>query len=161
MALGAEGLREVAETAVLNNNYLAAKLAAIPGVEVPYADGNAARRLEQIRYSWRELADETGVGTDDIARRTGDFGVSQYFTSHHPWLVAGADDARAVRDGLAAPTSTRTPRSSRRSRARPTRSRSSSSAAPHASTVHKLDAGAMDDPERWALTWRAWKRKRG
>ena len=56
MALGAEGLREVAEVAVLNNNYLAARLADVPGLEVSYADGNAARRLEQIRYSWRELA---------------------------------------------------------------------------------------------------------
>jgi len=32
--------------------------------------------------------------------------------------------------------------------------------APHASTVHKLESSAMDDPERWALTWRAWQRKR-
>ena len=54
------GLREVAETAVLNNNYLAARLADVPGLEVSYADGNAARRLEQIRYSWRELRRRDG-----------------------------------------------------------------------------------------------------
>ena len=30
---------------------------------------------------------------------------------------------------------------------------------PHRSTVHQIDAGALDDPERWALTWRARQRK--
>ncbi len=30
-----------------------------------------------------------------------------------------------------------------------------------ARTVHYLDPAPMDDPERWALTWRAWQRKRG
>ena len=33
--------------------------------------------------------------------------------------------------------------------------------APHASTRPPARRGAMDDPERWALTWRAWQRKRG
>ncbi len=40
LALGAEGLREVAEIAVLNNNYLAKKVAEIQGIAVSYADGN-------------------------------------------------------------------------------------------------------------------------
>ena len=84
LSLGAEGLREVAEIAVLNNNYLAKKLADVPGIDVSYADGNAARRLEQIRYSLAKLKEETGVGTLDVARRTADFGVSQYFPSHEP-----------------------------------------------------------------------------
>ena len=51
IALGAEGLREVAEIAVLNNNYLAKRLEGVRGLEVSYADGNTAHRLEQIRYS--------------------------------------------------------------------------------------------------------------
>ena len=55
LALGAEGLREVAEIAVLNNNYLAKRLEGVRGLDVSYAEGNAARRLEQIRYSWRQL----------------------------------------------------------------------------------------------------------
>ncbi len=51
LALGAEGLREVAEIAVLNNNYLAKKLEDVRGIEVSFADGNTGARLEQIRYS--------------------------------------------------------------------------------------------------------------
>ena len=31
---------------------------------------------------------------------------------------------------------------------------------PHDSTVHKMDLEQYDDPERWALTWRAYQRKR-
>jgi glycine dehydrogenase subunit 2 len=33
--------------------------------------------------------------------------------------------------------------------------------APHRSTVHKMDQAPHDDPERWALTWRAYLRKSG
>ena len=32
---------------------------------------------------------------------------------------------------------------------------------PHSSTVHQIDPEPLDDPERWALTWRAWVRKGG
>ena len=88
LSLGAEGLREVAEVAVLNNNYLAKKVAEIPGIEISFAEGNSDRRLEQIRYSLERLQQETGLSTLDIARRTVDFGVSQYFPSHEPWVVA-------------------------------------------------------------------------
>ncbi len=88
LALGAEGLREVAEMAVLNNNYLAKRLEGVPGLEVSYAAQNGARRLEQIRYSWRQLTEDTGLSTLDLARRTVDFGVAQYFPSHEPWMVA-------------------------------------------------------------------------
>ena len=84
MSLGAEGLREVAEIAVLNNNYLLKKMLEIPGVSAPYAQGK--RRIEQVRYSWQELAEETGVHSEEIGLRAADFGV-HYWTSHHPFVV--------------------------------------------------------------------------
>ena len=87
LSLGAEGLREVAETAVLNNNYLASRLADVRGVNVSFAEANSARRLEQIRYTLAKLQEDTGVGTLDVARRTADFGVATYFPSHEPWVV--------------------------------------------------------------------------
>jgi glycine dehydrogenase subunit 2 len=31
--------------------------------------------------------------------------------------------------------------------------------APHNSVVHQMDLSDLDDPERWAITWRAYKRK--
>jgi glycine dehydrogenase subunit 2 len=158
LSLGADGLREAAEVAVLNNNYLAAKLAEIPGVEISYAEGNADRRLEQVRYSLAGLKEETGVGTVDVARRTSDFGVATYFPSHEPWLVAepatlepaesyskadldtyAAIMAEVVKEAYSDPELV--------------------ISSPHRSQVHKIDPGPLDDPSRWALTWRAHVRR--
>ena len=83
-ALGAEGLRAVAETAVLNNNYLMKRILEIPGASAPYATGR--RRIEQVRYSWQELFEETGISSEEIGVRAADFGM-HYWTSHHPYVV--------------------------------------------------------------------------
>jgi glycine dehydrogenase subunit 2 len=85
MTMGPDGIKTAAQTAVLNNNYLANLLAQVRGVEIMYAEGK--RRLQEVRYSWEPLKEETGVTTDDIARRVVDFGVDNYFTSHVPWVV--------------------------------------------------------------------------
>jgi glycine dehydrogenase subunit 2 len=57
MSLGAEGLKAVAETAVLNNNYLLAGIAKIRGASIPWP-ANPHHRLEQVRYSWEQLSQE-------------------------------------------------------------------------------------------------------
>jgi glycine dehydrogenase subunit 2 len=160
LSLGAEGLREVAEVAVLNNNYLATKVARVPGIEVSFADGNSDHRLEQVRYSLAKLKEETGVGTLDVARRSADFGVATFFPSHEPWLVpepmtlepsesyskADLDTyaeilAEISREAYSDPEVVLT--------------------APHRSAVHRMEQTPHDDPERWALTWRAYLRKSG
>src|SRR3972149_1575453 len=84
MSLGAEGLREVAEIAVLNNNYLLHKVRAIPGADAPYARGK--RRIEQVRYSWEALCEETGVTTAGLGTRAADFGVP-HWTRRPPSIV--------------------------------------------------------------------------
>ncbi len=158
LALGDEGLRTVAQTAVLNNNYLAHLLSAIPGLTIPYQ--GSGPRLDQVRYSWAGLADETGVTTDDIVRRTTDFGLQPYYTSHHPMLVpepmtleptemvskADLEELAAVLRAIAdeARTSPDVVRT-----------------APHRGPIGPLDEAAADDPARWAMTWRALVRKRG
>jgi glycine dehydrogenase subunit 2 len=159
LSLGAEGLREVAETAVLNNNYLAARVAEIPGVDVSFAETNSARRLEQVRYSLARLQEETGVDTLDVARRTADFGVASYFPSHEPWVIAepmtlepSESYSRADLDEYAEILA----EVSREAYENPEAVKSS----PQRSTVHQLDQAPHDDPERWALTWRAYQRKR-
>jgi glycine dehydrogenase subunit 2 len=158
MSLGADGLRQVAETAVLNSNYLAAKIAQIPGFEVAYWERNRTRRLEQVRYSLAKLAEETGVSTLDVAAKTSDYGVAQYFPSHEPWLVPepmtiepsesfskeDLDTYAAILADVA-----------RQAREDPDAVR----AGPTRSSVHRADPGAFDDPASWALTWRAYVRK--
>ncbi len=155
MALGARGLRTAAETAVLNNNYLLKKMLEIPGVSAPFAKGK--RRIEQVRYSWEALAKETGVHSEEIGLRAADYGV-HYWTSHHPYLVPepctleptesyskdDLDEYAAILAHVAA-----------EARNDPGLLK----AAPHNSTVHSIDHAALDDPERWAMTWRAYLRK--
>lgn len=155
MALGASGLRQVSEIAVLNNNYLLALVRQIPGASAPYATGK--HRIEQVRYSWQELFEETGISSEEIGIRMSDFGM-HYWTSHHPYLVpqpftleptesyskAEIDEYVAVLTQVA-----------KEARENPELVRS----APHNQTVHQIDHDDLDDPERWAITWRAYQRK--
>jgi len=157
MSLGAEGLREVAEIAVLNNNYLLNRMLEIPGVSAPYARGK--RRIEQVRYSWEELASETGVHSEELGIRAADFGV-HYWTSHHPFIVPEPctleptesfskdelDEYVAIMAHVADEAHTD-----------PELVKS----APHNSTVHTIDHEPLDDPSQWAMTWRAYRRKVG
>ena len=84
--LGPDGMKQIAEMSILNNNYMLKKLLEIKGISLPYAKGKY--RLEQARLSWKELTDETGVTTDDICRRIVDYGFQDYFTSHHPRIIS-------------------------------------------------------------------------
>jgi glycine dehydrogenase subunit 2 len=154
-SLGPDGLRQVAETAVLNNNYLLAQVLAIPGASAPYAAGK--RRIEQVRYSWEVLTEATGVHSEELGVRMADFGT-HYWTSHHPFVVpepmtleptesysrADLDEYAAMLRTVAQETY-QTPETVR--------------SAPHASTIHQIDPSWFDDPDRWAITWRAYRRK--
>jgi glycine dehydrogenase subunit 2 len=156
-SLGAEGLRRVAEGAVLNNNYLAHRLLELGVFEPAYANENGSPRLEQIRYSLAALAAQTGVGTADVARRSADYGVTGFFSSHHPWLVpepatleptetptrADLDDYAAVLAEVVAEARTHPARVI---------------AAPERCAIHLTDDGPLDDPATWSLTWRAHQR---
>src|SRR5438132_1638489 len=66
--LGAQGLREVSENAVLNANYLLALLK--EGYEVPYGD----RCMHEFVASARGLRRERRISAMDIAKRLLDFG---------------------------------------------------------------------------------------
>jgi glycine cleavage system P protein (glycine dehydrogenase) subunit 2 len=155
MSLGAEGLREAAEMSVLNNNYLMRRLLQIRGLSAPYAKGS--RRIEQVRYSWEELHRDTGVTTEDIGTRAADYGV-HYWTSHHPFVVPqptsieppesySKDDldeyaailGRIAHEAYTEPETVKT--------------------APHRSVIHRVDPDPLNDPQRWAVTWRAYRRK--
>jgi len=157
MSLGAEGLQEVAEIAVLNNNYLLNRMLEIPGVSAPYARGK--RRIEQVRYSWEDLANETGVHSEELGIRAADFGI-HYWTSHHPFIVPEPctleptesfskdelDEYVAIMEHVAD-----------EARTDPELVKT----APHNSTVHTIDHEPLDDPSQWAMTWRAYRRKVG
>ncbi len=155
MSLGSEGLEEVSRIAVLNNNYLLKKVLEIRGASAPYAKGH--HRIEQVRYSWKELTDETGITTEDVTNRMVDFGFHMW-SSHHPFIVpqpftleptesyskAEIDEYIA---GLA--------KVAEESYTKPEIIKN----APHRSVIHKMITDSLDDPEKWAITWRAYLKK--
>ncbi len=156
MSLGNEGLKEVSQIAVLNNNYLLKKVLEIRGASAPYAKGR--HRIEQVRYSWENLYNETGVTTEDITCRMADFGFHMW-SSHHPFIVpqpftleptesyskAEIDEyiaglKRVVEEAYENPELVKS--------------------APHRSVIHKINTEALDDPAKWAITWRAYLKKK-
>jgi len=154
---GFEGLREVALCSVLNSNYLEAEVRNIPGVTLHYASGQ--RRLEQVRFSWEKLLEDTGVGTEDVKRRIADFGLQHYWTSHHPWVVPepftlepcesySKEDLdeyigvlrQIAKEAYDDPEFVKN--------------------APYNSTIHRVPEQFIDDPARIAITWRQYLKKK-
>jgi glycine dehydrogenase subunit 2 len=155
MSLGAEGLKETAQVAVLNNNYLLKKIDQLRGADAPYAQGR--HRIEQVRYSWAKMTEETGITTEDVTNRMIDFGF-HLWSSHHPFIVPQPftieptesyskkeiDEyfeglRQVVEEAYSDPEKVKN--------------------APHRSVVHKIDPTWLDDPQKWAVTWRAFLKK--
>ena len=87
MSLGRDGLKAVAETAILNNNYMMKRvLNEVKGISMSWAE-KAPNRLEQVRYSFEKLYKDTGVSAEDVNRHLVDFGFQRFFPSHHPLIV--------------------------------------------------------------------------
>ncbi|MDO8209032.1 aminomethyl-transferring glycine dehydrogenase subunit GcvPB [Conexibacter sp. CPCC 206217] len=156
-ALGAEGIRDAADLSVLANNYMETRLLRIRGVtkSQPHL---TAPRLEMTRYSLDGVTQETGVTVFDVQNRMVDFGVDAFWLSHEPWIVpepftpeAGElwsrEDvdlwidvlAHVVEEAYTDPELVKT--------------------APHNQALHQVDASGVNDPQRWATTWRAAVRK--
>lgn len=154
-SLGAEGLYEVAKVAVLNNNYLFKKLMEIDCVDAPYIQGK--QRIEQARYTLEKMFNETGIGTGDVQRRMMDFGT-HYWTSHHPYHIpepmtleptetpskADLDEYIAILKHVFN-EAYENPQIFEH--------------APHRSVSHMVDESGMDDPQKWAITWRQYQKK--
>lgn len=80
-------LREVAEVAVLNTNYLLSKLRKLRGVELIY--GVNRWRKHEFVISFRKLLKETGVSAEDIAKALLDYGIHSP-TIYFPLVVPEA-----------------------------------------------------------------------
>lgn len=154
-ALGADGLRQVADIAVLNNNYLISKVLELDGVSLPYAQGH--RRIEQARYSWADLTERTGISSGEIGRRLADFGL-HYWTSHHPYVVpepvtlepTESYSQRELDEYVAA---------LRHVAAEALNDPELLRSAPHRSSIGQIDHDSMNDPDTWVPSWRAYRRK--
>ena len=155
ISMGARGLREVAEVSMINNQYLSEKVKKLRGVTLPFG----GRRLDQARWSLEKLKEDTGIGVNDVNRRIVDYGVQSMFTSHHPWLIPEPFTPEpcetyskrdidywvsvletVLEEAYENPDLLRT--------------------APHRSSNHKVNSEPFNDPEKWAMSWTAYKRKR-
>lgn len=156
--MGAEGLRECADVSVINNNYLEKKILEIRGIASAYQD-NGIIRQEQIRYSFSKMLEETGISSDDMNARIVDYGIPSFWQSHHPWVIPepmtlepcetfskyDMDEYVAVLQRL-----------SDEAYSNPEIIKT----APHnSSSFRRNDPDSLDDPNKWATTWKAYLRK--
>jgi len=155
MSLGSEGLKEVARTAVLNNNYLLKKVLKIRGASAPYAKGR--HRIEQVRYSWEELTKETGVTTEDITCRMADFGFHMW-SSHHPFIVPNPFTLEPTESYSKAELDEYVS-GLKKVAEEAYKSPDKVKNAPYRSVVHKIETDSLDNPSKWAITWRAYLKK--
>jgi len=156
-AMGADGIKLAADISVVANNYMDKKLAEIEGLEISNP-GIGDRRMEMTRWSLGPLAEETGVGTVDFANRMADYGIDPWWMSHEPWIVAEpftpeAGELWSKEDldqwiGVVAQIA-------KEARETPELVKT----APHNQPVAQLKGDAFEDPENWAMTWRAYQRK--
>lgn len=159
-AMGEEGFAEASDMSVLLNNYMEKRLLEIRGVTRSHAD-QPGWRMEMTRYSLETLFEETGVSVMDVQNRMADFGVDAFWLSHEPWIVphpftpeAGEmwsrEDvdywinvlAKVCEEAYESPELVKS--------------------APHNQAIGPLvTAEELEDPARWAMTWRAYERKHG
>jgi glycine dehydrogenase subunit 2 len=85
LSLGMQGLETVAETAVLNTNYLLTKILSSGYFDMPYTK----KRKHEFVLSAKRLVEKTGVRGIDIAKRILDFGIHSP-TIYFPQIVEEA-----------------------------------------------------------------------
>lgn len=156
-AMGAEGIDEASDLSVLANNYMQHKLLRIRGIEKSHPQ-LTAHRLEMTRYGWGPLKADTGIGTAQVANRMADYGIDPYWMSHEPWVVpepftpeAGEMYAKEDLDTWIAVLE----RVAHEAYTEPELVRT----APHNQPIRQIDGAHLEDPARWAMTWRAYLRK--
>lgn len=157
-AMGAEGINEASDISVLTSNYMDSRLVKIPGVTRSHPN-LPGFRMEMTRYSLGTLTADTGVTAVDVQNRMTDFGIDAMWLSHEPWVVpepftpeAGEtwskEDIDEWIDVLAfvCQEAYEDPEIAKTS--------------PHNQVVHRSQSANLDDPTKWATTWRAYQRKR-
>ncbi|HEX6022043.1 MAG TPA: glycine dehydrogenase subunit 2, partial [Solirubrobacter sp.] len=156
-AMGAEGLRDAADLSVLALNYMDRRLMQVRGVTRAHPQIGGPR-LEMTRYSLETVTNDTGITVFDVQNRMVDFGVDAFWLSHEPWFVPepftpepgelwSKEDidlwidvlAHVIDEAYTDPELVKT--------------------APHNQAIHQVDGSRVNEPDTWATTWRAHRRK--
>jgi len=157
VGMGGDGIAEASDLSVLANNYMDHRLGGIRGLARSHQE-DRRWRMEMTRWGLGPLKEETGVGTVDVANRMADYGVDPWWMSHEPWVVpepftpeAGEMYGKEELDYWIAVVA----RIVEEARQNPELVKS----APHRQPIAQVDGTGLDDPRRWAITWRAHRRK--
>jgi len=151
MAMGARGLREAAEWAVINNNYLIKKLLEIRGIGIAWPNRG---KLQEARFTLEKLKEETGVGTSDFNLRITDYGVQSYFESHEPVIIPEPVTPEAS-DTVSKEDLDRFVEIFRRVSEEAYTDPGIVKTAPHRCAIHQTDPEPLHDPKKTVTTWRA------
>ena len=156
-AMGAEGIDLASDISVVANNYMDAKLAKIRGLEKSHPH-LTKWRMEMTRWGLGPMHEDTGIGTVAAANRMADFGIDPWWMSHEPWVVpepftpeAGELWSKDDIDQWIAGVQ----RISDEAYSNP----EIVLTAPHNQPVAQVKGDWMEDPDKWAMTWRAYVRK--
>jgi len=156
LSMGAEGLKEASEIAVLNSNYLMRKLEKIKGFTLPYAP--EVPRKHEFVLSAKEMYKETGVRTLNVAKRLLDHGLHAP-TIYFPLIV---EEALMIE-----PTESQTKEDldlyaevMRRISEEAYKEPKKVLEAPYNTAVRRIDEARASHPRTMALSWRMLKRKR-
>lgn len=155
--MGAEGIELASDISVVANNYMDKKIGEIRGVEKSHPDFDQWR-MEMTRWGLGPMQADTGVGTVAAANRMADFGIDPWWMSHEPWVVpepftpeAGELWSKEDLDQWIAALQ----RISDEAYSDP----QIVLTAPHNQPVAQVKGDWMEDPNAWAMTWRAYLRK--
>ncbi len=156
-AMGADGIDLASDISVVANNYMDKKLGQIRGLEKSHPDF-PQWRMEMTRWGLGPMQQETGIGTVAAANRMADFGIDPWWMSHEPWVVpepftpeAGELWSKEDLDQWIAAVQ----RISDEAYSNP----EIVLTAPHNQSIAQVKGDWMEDPEKWAMTWRAYMRK--
>jgi glycine dehydrogenase subunit 2 len=158
-AMGAEGIAEASDISVLVNNYMEKQLLKIRGVTRSHPNV-PGWRMEMTRFSLGQLYEDTGVTAADVQQRMVDFGIDAYWMAHEPWHFphpftpeAGEMWSKEDVDYWIAVIR----QISHEAYTNPDIVKT----APHCQPIHRIKTDWLDDPARWAMTYRAYVRKHG
>ncbi len=160
MTLGAEGLKEVAEVATLNANYLTKKLAEIPGIRPLMGEKPYRPRLGQAEFSLDRLKEDTGMGLREFNMRMIDHGMLPCETGHTPYVGTRNPCALEPTESVSKADLDEYIEAFRSISHEAYTNPDVVKTAPHSTAISRVDTSVASKPEQWALTWRAHLKKR-
>jgi glycine dehydrogenase subunit 2 len=156
LSMGEQGLREAAEWAVINNNYLIKKLLEVQGVEVSWPNRG---KLQEARFHLQKLKADTGIGSNEVNLRIGDYGIQTFFTSHEPVIISEPVTPEPT-ETISKEDIDRFVEIFRQISKEAHTNPEIVKTAPHRCAVHQTNIEPLTNPKETIVAWRVYKRRK-